>query len=277
VTAPPRPPTAARATLAVDACWAAAQVRGSGAARSLLWHSVVRDPQLLGTRPVLGALRRLYGFGGENNGTSAASTIDAVLARVVALPYDWHEEGTVGADVLNVLAHHASAVPIRHSIETGTGRTTLLLSHLSPDHTVFAIGGNADSFVKVINHPILNRRSVRFVQGPTQRTLPRYRFAYPLDFAMLDGPHGYPFPELEYYYIYPHLAEGALLVIDDIHIPTIFNLFSVLREDSMFELVEIVSTTALLRRTAAPAFPTLGDYWWEQNYNKARFPVSFKP
>jgi len=37
--------------------------------------------------------------------------------------------------------------------------------------------------------------------------------------------HGYPFPEMEYYFIYPHLEENALLIVDDIHIQNIYNLF----------------------------------------------------
>ena len=88
-----------------------------------------------------------------------------------------------------------------------------------------------------------------------------------------DGPHGYPFPELEYYFFYPHLDEDALLVIDDIHIPTIFRLFSFLREEAMFDFLGVASTTAFFRRNSSPAFHPLGDGWWLQNYNKNRFPV----
>ena len=35
-------------------------------------------------------------------------------------------------------------------------------------------------------------------------------------FVLIDGPHGYPFPEIEYFYFYPRLKPGALLVVDDI-------------------------------------------------------------
>jgi hypothetical protein len=105
------------------------------------------------------------------------------------------------------------------------------------------------------------------VLGPTQRTLPAHQFAGPLDFALLDGPHGYPFPELEYYYVYPHLAPGALLVIDDIQIRSIHNLYAFLCEDRMFRKVGVTLTTAFFRRTDAPVFDPAGDGWWEQGYN----------
>jgi len=102
----------------------------------------------------------------------------------------------------------------------------------------------------------------------------RHRFKHPLDLAFLDGPHGFPFPELEYFYIYPHLAPGAMLVVDDIHIPTIFNLYAFLRQEDMYDLVEVIQTTAFFRRTDAPSLSPESDGWWTQNYNKARFPVA---
>src|ERR1700682_3267356 len=72
---------------------------------------------------------------------------------------------------------------------------------------------------------------------------------------------------LEYYFLYPHLETGALLILDDIHIPTVHNLFQFLRRDAMFELDEIVQTTACFKRTSAPTFDPFGDGWWRQNYN----------
>ena len=81
------------------------------------------------------------------------------------------------------------------------------------------------------------------------------------------------FPELEYYYVYPHLREGALLVVDDIHIPTIHRLHTFLAEDAMFELVHVERTTAFFRRTGAPVFSPYGDGWEHQAYNRTRFPV----
>jgi len=109
--------------------------------------------------------------------------------------------------------------------------------------------------------------------GPTQETLPRHKFVDRLQLVLLDGPHGYPFPELEYYFFYPHLDEDALLIIDDIHIPTIFRLFSFLREEEMFDFLGVASTTAFFRRNSAPLFNPLADGWWLQNYNRKRYPV----
>lgn len=196
-------------------------------------------------------------------------TIDTVLAQVKHLPHDWHGAGTVTSTVLEALVHHASQQPIYHSLETGSGRTTILLSHLSRNHKVFAVdAGNSIHHVRTSE--LFNAATVEFVEGPTQKTLLSYSFEHKLQLALIDGPHGYPFPDLEYYFIYPQIEEGGLLIVDDIQIPTIYNLFAFLKEDEMFELVDVVDQTAFFRRTAAELFSPVGDGWWLQKYNTNR-------
>jgi hypothetical protein len=209
-----------------------------------------------------------------NQGTAAAP-LDDLVAQVTDLPSDWHGAGSLSREVLAAIARHASQRPVRHSVETGTGKSTLVLSHCSPSHTVFAQDdrGRGDSLMRVQSSPLLRRDAVSFVVGPTQRTLPPFAFQHPLDLAMLDGPHGYPFPELEYYFIYQHLAEGARLIVDDINIPNVYHMFCVLRDDEMYRLEEVVHTTAFFVRTSAPLFDPEADGWWLQRYNKRRFPV----
>lgn len=197
------------------------------------------------------------------------------LAKLVAdinhLPADWHDAGTFMSHVMVAFAEQAAQRPIRHSVETGAGRSTLLLSHLSAQHTVFSLD-QGDSLSSVRRCPLLRESAVTFVDGPTQATLPSHTFAGPLDLVLLDGPHAFPFVELEYYHLYPKVAEGGLLVIDDIHIPTIHNMYKFLRECEMWSLQKTVHTTAFFRRTAAPVFDPMGDSWWLQGYNKRKFP-----
>jgi hypothetical protein len=156
---------------------------------------------------------------------------------------------------------------IRNSAETGCGATTLLLSHLSENHTVFSLDLGA-SVTNVRRSRILRPGVVTFIEGPSQRTLPQHRFSENLQLALIDGPHAYPFPDLEYYFLYPHLEAGALLILDDIQIRSIHNLFEFLRRDAMFRLDEVVRTTALFTRTSAPTFDPMGDDWRRQRYNE---------
>jgi len=96
----------------------------------------------------------------------------------------------------------------------------------------------------------------------------------PVQLALIDGPHGFPFPFLEYYYFYPTLEQEGLLIVDDIHIPTTRWLHEFLIEDEMFRHVETVGHTSFFRRTAHPVFNPYGDDWWLQGYNANRFDCS---
>ncbi|MEP7118989.1 MAG: class I SAM-dependent methyltransferase [Acidobacteriota bacterium] len=176
---------------------------------------------------------------------------------------------------LEALARHASARTIRRSVETGAGKSTLLLSHLSEQHTVFALDAG-QSLTRAADSFLLRKEHVRFIDGPSQHTLMSHEFTEPLQLAFIDGPHGFPFPNMEYWKLYPHLEAGALLVVDDIHIPTIRQLFDFLREDAMFTLLETVGKTAFFERTTAGMFSPVEDGWWLQNYNTRRFPVPYE-
>lgn len=160
------------------------------------------------------------------------------------------------------------------TLETGCGKSTIFFSRASREHLAFAIddrGAPGSSLAFVEASPLFRPEACRFVLGPTQATLPRHAFDPPaFDVVLLDGPHGYPFVELEYYFLYPQICPGGHLIVDDVHIPTIGRFADFLFEEPMFELVETVVTTALFRRTEAPAFDPLCDGWWRQPYNRRR-------
>jgi Methyltransferase domain len=197
-----------------------------------------------------------------------------VLADVIKIAPSLHTAGTFAGAVLGAIFRHASGRSLERSVETGCGASTLLLSHLSRHHTVFAIDAGTGSVRSVQSSALLRREAVTFVEGPTQLTLPAHTFTGGLQLALIDGPHGYPFPDLEYYYLYQHLDRGAVLIIDDIHIPTITNLFDFLCADEMFAVEEVVETTAFFRRTDAATFSPIGDHWWTQGYNRRAFESS---
>src|ERR1051325_9132026 len=193
--------------------------------------------------------------------------VDEIRRRIAEVGPGLHTAGTFSPRVFEALAEAAGRLHIRNSVETGSGASTLLFSHLSEHHTVFALDDGSGSRDHVRRSSLLREGVVTFVEGPTQATLPWHHFSDKLQLVLIDGPHGYPFPDLEYYYLYPHLEAGALLIVDDIHIPTVHNLFQFLRRDAMFVLDEVVRTTAFFTRTSAPTFDQFGDGWWQQKYN----------
>jgi hypothetical protein len=192
-----------------------------------------------------------------------------ILSAIRSLPADWHKSGSLGAEALQAIAELCSQrAPLRHTLETGAGKSTLLFSHLSAHHLVFTLD-RGSSLSQVLKSPLLNRERIEVVEGPTQRTLPAYRFGHRLQVALIDGPHAYPFPDLEYFFIYPQLETGGLLIIDDIDIPSIRRMVGFLRKDDMFQLLRIAGRCAIFERTAAETFDPFGDGWARQGFNAA--------
>jgi hypothetical protein len=80
------------------------------------------------------------------------NTVTELLTKIRLLPESWHGAGTVPHVVLEKLAALLEARHPSVSLETGTGRTTLLFSHLSANHTVFCVddraGGNSYGAVR---------------------------------------------------------------------------------------------------------------------------------
>jgi hypothetical protein len=187
-----------------------------------------------------------------------------------------------GAFPSSVLRRLEELMPqkMKATAETGCGKSTILFSNLSSSHTVFCIDDTKEKDNSSINFfkkcPLTKLKGVELVLGPTQVTLPQYKKYKSYDAVLIDGPHGFPFPELEYYYFYPRMKPGGILIIDDVHIATIGRLADFINEDPMFEFVELVSTTAVFQRTDAPTFNPLGDGWWEQNFNRRRIPFDNK-
>lgn len=198
--------------------------------------------------------------------------ISDLIDKIAELPSNWHDGGIVMPAGLRAIAEHAASIgPIRHSVETGSGATTLLFSHLSADHRVFAVdGGNSISEVR--KSPLFKSENVTYVEGFTQVTLPNYTLPNKVQIALIDGPHGYPFPDLEYFYFYPIIETGGLLVVDDIPIPTIARMFDIIKADDMFELLDIVNDKmAIFKRTSAATIDPHSDSWFLQGYNRAHY------
>ena len=184
-----------------------------------------------------------------------------------------HRAGSLSKKVLQAIEALAPDV-VNHSVETGCGRSTVLLSNISKHHIVFTFDESStknSSVDYVLNSPSFQSESTEFIFGKTIETLPKCEFKDYLDLAIIDGPHAYPYPDMEYCFIEPFLSPGALLVIDDIHIPSISRMFEILAEEEIYNFVGIEETTGFLRRTRRPRLFAEFGGWIYQNYNGKNF------
>jgi predicted O-methyltransferase YrrM len=186
-----------------------------------------------------------------------------------------HCAGSIGYETLAQIEELLGS-DVERTAETGCGRSTILFSNLAKEHYVFCVDDTAldrSSVSYFSNSGVTNRDAVHVTLGPTQETLVRFAHAGPYDAVLLDGPHGYPFPELEYFHFYPRIRAGGLLIVDDVQIATIGRLADVLQEDAMWRLETLSDKTAIFRRTHADTLPPTGDDWYAQDFNRRRTDV----
>lgn len=138
--------------------------------------------------------------------------------------------------------------PFEATAETGCGGSTIVLSQVSKHHTVFAIEGENRTITALREHEDLERDRVEFVVGESKDTVPGHRFSGLLDLVLLDGPHAYPWPQLEFGYLYPKVRAGGWLVLDDLQIRSVYELFEFLRQEPEWVLEEVAVRTAFFRR-----------------------------
>ena len=74
-----------------------------------------------------------------------STDLDRLLDAVITIAPALHKAGTLSAVTLKAFVRHASARLVIASAETGSGASTLLLSHISGEHTVFAMDGGTGS------------------------------------------------------------------------------------------------------------------------------------
>lgn len=156
--------------------------------------------------------------------------------------------------------------PFRSTAETGCGGSTIILSHASDRHTAFAIDGKDRTITELRKQSDLRTEKVTFVEGETKDTLPQYQFEGELDLVLLDGPHAYPLPQIEFSYLFPWIRLGGWLVVDDIQIPSVYEMFDFLRKESSVVLDDVVVRTAFFRRAGAVEHSP--DGWALQGINR---------
>jgi len=187
-----------------------------------------------------------------------------------------HRAGTINNEALKRIENIISINiknGVNNSLETGCGKTTVLFSNISTSHTVFCLDDTKEqnsSLDYLKNFKSFNEEKVEFILGPTQQTMPKYNLFKFYDCIFIDGPHAYPFPDLEYFFTYRFLTNKALLFIDDVQIPNIGNMFDFIKEDDMFIFLGLIGNTGVLQRSSANIFNHLGDDWAGQSYNQRR-------
>lgn len=201
----------------------------------------------------------------------------SLLADLPKLHY-WDGAAQVGGlnEMLGerIIAEHARYDSPR-VVETGAGATTLLVCCLSPA-ALTSIAPNAELHDRILAEAAARAIGVdalRFLCEHSEVALPRLaadgeRF----DIGLIDGSHNWPSVFVDFCYINMMLPTGGTLLVDDIQLYSVSQLYFLLRQQKEFEYVALDGKLATFRKLVdRPFLPE----WNDQPYitqNTARPP-----
>jgi predicted O-methyltransferase YrrM len=252
----------------VNHWWQVAETEGAAAARHILWRAVARDPLLLTQRPVLGALRRLHGFAAMRDGShraplppSSPRHKEELIERFLRDRPALHMIGEAEARWLTergmptqpgpmswavppqVIRYFAATVkPHQVTLETGAGHSTVALAILSKHHTCITIDEySVEATRRYLKELGITSDKVTFIVESSDTALPKLSLSEKLDFAYIDGEHGYPFPALDWHYVDRQLKIGGIIGFDNAEIPSVNNHCQFMEENKTYKLVQNIS------------------------------------
>jgi hypothetical protein len=114
------------------------------------------------------------------------------------------------------IAEHVSEGSV--TMETGLGFSTICLALLGCHHTAMFLDAAEEAPLRAwTDERGIDLHRVRFVIGPSDASL-RQMPEDPVDLFFIDGGHGYPLPQLDWFYGASRLPKGGVLVLDDLQL-----------------------------------------------------------
>lgn len=143
------------------------------------------------------------------------------------------------SDSLEVVANLLR--PEHTTLEIGGGHSTVAFAAMVNQHYCINPDRTANRLVqKFLEDHDLWRNNVEFLGESSDVALPSLLPEAPIDIALMDGNHSFPFPMLDFHYIDRHLRIGSLLVIDNVEINAVRMLAEFLSLEPAYRLVSKV-------------------------------------
>jgi predicted O-methyltransferase YrrM len=199
-----------------------------------------------------------------------------VVRRLLADRPSFHLCGEARWDALPgaLEAIRASARPGDATIEIGAGASTVVFAASGAHHTCISPNPAEHQLVRDYCRQIgADESRVRFITGLSEDVLPALLgLDRTLAVAFIDGAHSFPFPVIDWYYISRSLKIGGKLLLDDIPIPAVAQVFQHMRHECNWRLDGVYDDRAAAFTLLAPPGP---ESWACQAYNRGYPDFSF--
>ncbi len=102
------------------------------------------------------------------------------------------------------------------TLETGAGYSTVIFAALAQHHICITPDKHGAELVQQYMDRVgIPAAKVTFILEPSDIALPKLQLSNKVDFAFVDGCHGYPFPALDWHYIDLQLETGGIIGFDN--------------------------------------------------------------
>ena len=129
-----------------------------------------------------------------------------------------------------------TVTPGMATIETGAGSSTIIFAAAGAVHEAVTPDAAEEHRIRSACEALgISHDTVTFHIGPSHEVLPSLP-PRPLDLALIDGAHGFPYPILDWGYLAPRLKTGATVLLDDAYMPPVLTLVDALRGSADWEL-----------------------------------------
>jgi glycosyltransferase involved in cell wall biosynthesis len=156
--------------------------------------------------------------------------------------------------------------PGHQTLETGAGLSTILFLLLGAVH--WSITPDAREVGRIIEYCDRQRiptTNYHPIVGRSARVLPALPPDLLLDFALIDGDHGFPAPSIDWYYVTEHLATNGVVAVDDVQLWPPRVVADFLDEEDVWQRLVRTDRFAVYRMTA-PREEVLGRWWGQQRF-----------
>ena len=141
------------------------------------------------------------------------------------------------------------------TIETGAGASTIVFAASGADHeTVTPSQEEADRIRAQCEQRGISTGRLTFRIGSSADVLRTWQ-PRPLDLALVDGAHAFPYPTLDWWFLAPHLKIGGLMLLDDAYMPPVAAVVDHLRGSAAWTFDPPASFRTAVARKLAEEVP----------------------
>ncbi len=141
------------------------------------------------------------------------------------------------------------------TLETGAGASTIVFAAGGAEHEVVTPSEEeARRITAECERRGISTERLTFRIGSSADVL-RSREPRPLDLALVDGAHAFPYPTLDWWFLAPHLKIGGLMLLDDAYMPPVAAVVDYLRTSPAWALERPVSFRTAAARKLGDEIP----------------------